>query len=87
MAIWIRKKCMERKLYLRIEKGLAFLQTLYLPVECIRNHTVLIFPLHKSVNTLPFEADFSCDLAFLILLFHVIKCLNHSLSQLAAIAT
>ena len=55
------------------------------PVESIRNHTVCIFHLHKSVNTVLFEVDFSCDLALLILLFHVVNCLFHSLSpQLAA---
>lgn len=58
---------------------------LHPPVERIRNHTVWIFHLHKSVNTVLFEADFSYGLALLILIFHLVNCLNHSLSpQLAA---
>ena len=52
MAIWFTKKCMERKLNLRIEKVLAYqknLLPLHPPVENIRNHTVWIFYLHNTV--------------------------------------
>ena len=43
------------------------------------NETVWIFRLHKFVNTVLFEADLSCDLALLILLFYVVNTFNQRL--------